>query len=132
FYDLPGLSFREYLKISGFGDFESVSLQTILSNHESIAATISESIKPLVHFPNYLKAGYYPFFLENPQTYSIRIEQILKLVLEIDLQFIKGIDPQNLRKLYQLLYVLSQSVPFTPNITKLSEKIGLTRNTLLL
>ncbi|REG76922.1 ATP-binding protein [Algoriphagus antarcticus] len=28
--------------------------------------------------------------------------------------------------------MLSQSVPFTPNVSKLSEKIGITRNTLLL
>ncbi|WP_169714516.1 hypothetical protein [Algoriphagus antarcticus] len=54
---------------------------------------MNKEFKPLIHFPNYLKAGYYPFFKENPNTYHIRIEQVLKLVLEIDLQFIKGIDP---------------------------------------
>ncbi|WPR74270.1 ATP-binding protein [Algoriphagus sp. NG3] len=132
FYNLPGLSFREYLNISGLGDFEAIELETLIKGHESIANEITKDFKPLIHFPNYLKAGYYPFFKENPNTYHIRIEQVLKLVLEIDLQFIKGIDPHNLRKLYQLLYILSQSVPFTPNISKLSEKIGITRNTLLL
>jgi predicted AAA+ superfamily ATPase len=30
-----------------------------------------------------------------------------------------------------LLYILSANVPFKPNISKLSEKIGITRNTLL-
>jgi hypothetical protein len=132
FYDLPGLSFREYLKIEAIGDFEPIALENILTNHESIAASLSSDFKPLAHFANYLKGGYYPFFKENPNTYFIRIEQVLRLVLEIDLQFIKGIDPQNIRKLYQLLYVLSQSVPFIPNISKLSEKIGITRNTLLI
>jgi hypothetical protein len=132
FYDLPGLSFREYLKIEGIGNFEPLALETILASHESIAADLAESFKPLSQFPKYLTTGYYPFFKENPNTYFIRIEQVLKLVLEIDLQFIKGIDSQNIRKLYQLLYVLSLSVPFTPNISKLSEKIGITRNTLLI
>jgi predicted AAA+ superfamily ATPase len=132
FYNLPGLSFREYLNISGLGNFSPISLDELIKGHESIASRITKDFKPLAHFPNYLKAGYYPFFNENPNTYPIRIEQVLKLVLEIDLQFIKGIDSQNLRKLYQLLYILSQSVPFTPNISKLSEKIGITRNTLLL
>jgi predicted AAA+ superfamily ATPase len=132
FYDLPGLSFREYLKIEAIGDFEPIALENILTNHESIAASLSSDFKPLAHFANYLKGGYYPFFKENPNTYFIRIEQVLRLVLEIDLQFIKGIDPQNIRKLYQLLYVLSQSVPFIPNISKLIEKIGITRNTLLI
>jgi uncharacterized protein len=131
FYNLPGLSFREYLKIEGIADFEAIPLNTLLTQHESIVLQLTNSFKPLAHFPAYLKGGYYPFFKENPNTYFIRIEQVLKLVLETDLQFIKGIDPQNIRKLYQLLYVLSQSVPFIPNISKLSEKIGLTRNTLL-
>lgn len=132
FYNLSGLSFREYLNISGVGDFKAIELDTLVNGHESIANEITKDFKPLIHFPNYLKAGYYPFFKENPNTYHIRIEQVLKLVLEIDLQFIKGIEPNNLRKLYQLLYILSQSVPLTPNISKLSEKIGITRNTLLL
>lgn len=132
FYNLPGLSFREYLKIESIGDFEPITLNNLLSNHESIAAHLSDRFKPLAHLPNYIKGGYYPFFKENPNTYFIRIEQVLKLVLEFDLQFIKGIDSQNIRKQYQLLYVLSQSVPFIPNISKLSEKIGITRNTLLL
>ncbi|MDR7130426.1 putative AAA+ superfamily ATPase [Algoriphagus sp. 4150] len=132
FYNLPGLSFREYLNISGLGNFKAIELESLIKGHESIANKITKDFKPLIHFPNYLKAGYYPFFKENPNTYYIRIEQVLKLILEIDLQFIKGIDSHNLRKLYQLLYILSQSVPFTPNISKLSEKIGITRNTLLL
>jgi predicted AAA+ superfamily ATPase len=132
FYNLPGLSFREYLKIEGIVDFDPISLPILLQKHETVAAEITKFIRPLAHFPAYLKAGYYPFFQENPNTYFIRIEQVIKLILESDLQFIKGIDPQNIRKLYQLLYVLSQSVPFVPNISKLSEKIGITRNTLVI
>lgn len=132
FYDLPGLSYREYLKITGIADFDAVDFKELLHHHESIALDISSQFKPLAHFPDYNKFGYYPFFNENPNTYHIRLEQIIRLALEIDLQFIEGIDTQNIRKLYQLLFILSQSVPFTPNISKLSQKIGLTRNTLLL
>jgi hypothetical protein len=122
FYHLPRLSFREYLKIESIGDFQPIALENILTNHESITANLTGTFRPLAHFPNYLKGGYYPFFKENPSTYFIRVEQVLKLVLEVDLQFIKGIDSQNIRKLYQLLYVLSKSVPFIPNISKLIEK----------
>ena len=56
---------------------------------------------------------------------------MVKVVIENDLQFIEGFDPHNTRKIYQLLYILSVNVPFKPNISKLSEKIGITRNTLL-
>src|SRR5690606_38993889 len=51
---------------------------------------------------------------------------------ETDLQYINGFDPHNARKVYQLLYILASNVPFKPNISKLSEKMGIHRNTLIL
>ena len=56
----------------------------------------------------------------------------LNLILEIDLQSIENIDYNNIVKIKRLLYVLATNVPFTPNISKLSEKIGLHRNNLVL
>ena len=47
------------------------------------------------------------------------------------MQFIDGFDVQKSRKIYQLLYILASNVPFKPNISKLSEKIGIHRNTLV-
>ena len=75
--------------------------------------------------------GYYPFFLEGAEFYSDRLEQMIRLVIESDLDFIPGYDPRNARKIYQLFYILASNVPFKPNITKLSEKIGVHRNTLV-
>ncbi len=54
------------------------------------------------------------------------------MVIENDLQFVEGVTTANLRKVYELLYLLSISVPFKPNVSKLSEKIGITLNTLIL
>ncbi len=130
-YYLPGLSFREFLQFIDAGSFEAVSLQDIVEKHIELAADISSSIKPLQHFPDYLRYGYYPFFKENISSYSIRVEQVIKMVIETDLQFVEGFSTANTRKVYQLLYLLSVSVPFKPNVSKLSEKIGITRNTLL-
>lgn len=75
--------------------------------------------------------GYYPFFLEGVEFYSDRLEQMIRLVIESDLDFIPGYDPRNARKIYQLFYILASNVPFKPNMTKLSEKIGVHRNTLV-
>jgi uncharacterized protein len=41
-----------------------------------------------------------------------------------------GMNYSNINKLKQLLYVISESSPFKPNIERLSERIGLARNTL--
>ena len=130
-YELPGLSYREYLAFSKVIDLPALKLSDILENHVEIASALSSRFKPLRHLPTYLKTGYYPFFIENIHTYPVRIEQLVKMIIETDMRFIEGFDPANTRKIYQLLYILATNVPFKPNVTKLSEKIGLHRNTLV-
>ena len=130
-YLLLGLSFREYLQFSELADFPVLPLDALLKNHVNISLEISDKLKPLLHFKDYLKYGYYPFFKENVETYLIRLQQMVNMAIETDLQFIEGFDPQNTRKIFQLLFILSINVPFKPNITHLSEKIGVARNTLL-
>ena len=51
--------------------------------------------------------------------------------METDLPAFTSIDFASIVKLKQLLYVISESVPFQPNISKLSVKIGVTRDTLI-
>lgn len=129
-YNLPGLSFREYLNFRRIAKFPKLKLENLIANHIELANEITAAIKPFEHFHDYLSIGYYPFFLENEATYHRRIEQIVRLVIETELQFIEGMDIHKTRKIHQLLGILARNVPFTPNISKLSEKIGIHRNTL--
>ncbi|MBX2901511.1 MAG: ATP-binding protein [Cyclobacteriaceae bacterium] len=130
-YELPGLSFREYLQFLEISKTPVIRLPELIKNHYEIAAELTSQFKPLKFLPEYWKNGYYPFFAENLNTYAIRLEQVVKLIIENDLRFIEGFDQTNSRKVYQLLYVLATNVPFKPNVTKLSEKIGVHRNTLV-
>lgn len=130
-YEMAGLSYREYLQFSGIASLQPVSLKDILVSHEEMALDLVKQFKPLMHFRDYLQFGYYPFFLENKKTYPIKLEQIIKMTLESDLQFIEGFDPANTRKISRLFYILATNVPFKPNISKLSDKIGIHRNTLV-
>jgi predicted AAA+ superfamily ATPase len=43
---------------------------------------------------------------------------------------LKDFDIRNAKKLLQLIYVIAQQVPFKPNISSLSAKIGIHRNSL--
>ncbi len=129
-YELSGLSYREYLEFSGIYNSPVLQLHDILTNHIQIASALTSKFRPLQYFNEYLRIGYYPFFSENPSTYSLRIEQLMKQIIEHDLKFIEGYDPANARKVFQLLYILATNVPFKPNVSKLSEKIGIHRNTL--
>jgi predicted AAA+ superfamily ATPase len=130
-YELTGLSFREYLNFTGTYQHEIVELSDVFKHHSEIALSIATRIKPLQHFNDYLQSGYYPFFLENKNTYILRLEQMVKMIVENDVRFIEGFDASNTRKIYQLLYILATNVPFKPNIAKLSGKTGIHRNTLV-
>jgi len=127
-YELAGLSYREYLHFSGIARPELIRWKDLLENHVEISHQFSNTFKPLQHFADYLRYGYYPFFMDNVNTYHIRIEKVVRLIIEDDLQFIDGFNPHHSRKVYQLLYILATNVPFKPNLSKLAEKTGIDRN----
>lgn len=80
------------------------------------------------HFNAYLKQGYYPFFQEVPELYFQRVE-VINLILEIELPLLRRVEVAYVTKLKQLLQIISESVPFVPNVSKLSERISVNRNT---
>lgn len=127
-YEMNGLSYREYLQFIGVGEFDTFHLEDILEHHVEISNSLSLKFKPLQYFNEYLRHGYYPFFMENINTYAIRVERVVRLIIEEDLQFVAGFNPHHSRKIYQLMSILATNVPFKPNITKLSEKTGIHRN----
>jgi len=131
-YHMQGLSFREYLSLQTGQNFKRLSLDQIVTNHVKEAASINAEIKPLYHFDAYLKQGYYPFYREQIDLYGIRIEEIVNMILEIELPLLRGLDLGYVHKIKQLLLIISEAVPFIPNVSKLSEKIGINRATLLL
>ncbi len=131
-YELPILSLREFVEISYGIKFRVFSLREIIENHIEVARAINKKIKPVKEFNNYNHYGAYPFFLEAGQEdYPDHLERIVRLVLETDLPASVAIDYSSIVKLKQLLMIISESVPFQPNISKLSIKIGVTRETLL-
>ena len=127
-YELSGLSYREYLSFTGITNLQAITLKDLLKQHVEIAHDLISKFRPLQYFNDYLKNGYYPFFLENKSTYHLKLEKVVRLIIEEDLQFIAGFNPHHSRKIYQLLYILSTNVPFKPNVSNLSEKTGISRN----
>lgn len=130
-YTMQGLSFREYVNLVAGAQFQALTLTDIFKNHEKLSTEIVSQIKPLQYFQNYLKDGYYPFFMEDIDLYHIRLSEIINMILEIELPYLRGVDVSYVPKIKQLLHIISQSVPFVPNVSKLSERIGINRNTLI-
>ena len=130
-YELPGLSFREYLEIETKMTFPAFSITDLLDKHGQIAQEIVSHIKPFMYFSDYLKIGYYPYYLEGVGDYSMRLEETVLVILEQELPMLRGIEPAYIPKIKQLLSIIAQSAPFVPNITKLSERIGINRQTFI-
>lgn len=130
-YTLNGLSYREYLNIENKLNLPIISLEELVKNHVEIAQDLSESFKPLQHFSPYLKHGYFPFFLEGLQNYHHKLNNVLNVVLEQDMALIDAIELTKIPKIRKLIYLLSTTVPYQPNITKLAEALETDRITLL-
>jgi predicted AAA+ superfamily ATPase len=130
-YNMQGFSFREYLSLETGMDFKVLRLNDLLQNHFNLAFDITAKLRPLQYFDAYLKNGYYPFYREGLGTYHQRLSEVINMILEIELPQLRGVEPGYVHKVKQLLSIIAESVPFIPNITKLSEKIQLNRATLL-
>lgn len=132
-YTLKGLSFREYLDITGATHLSVLSLRDILTSHMQLASGITRDFKPLPHFEQYLKSGYYPFFLETASDDSFyeRLQQVVSTILENDIPAVEKIEYETLQKAKRLLMTLAQSAPFTPNIANMCSNLSTTRNQLI-
>lgn len=130
-YTLYGMSFREYLAFELDLLIAPVSLNELIEKQENISEVINNKTDPLVHFDNYLKYGYYPFYKTEKKLYHQKLQQTIHLTMDIDLPAVEPLNFSTIKSMKNLLFVLSQMVPYTPNIQSLAEKIGNQRNTVL-
>lgn len=129
-YRLKGLSFREFLELKLKSEFPSYRLHDILNDHSKIAKEITKMIKPLEHFKEYLKVGYYPFYFDSKENYCFKLEETINTVIESDLPIVFNIEPSNIHKLKQLVSYICASKPYELNLSALAQKIGINRKTL--
>lgn len=130
-YNLKELSFREFIIFETKKVFPSYSFLTILEQHQSISSKISKEIKPLALFDKYLKIGAYPYYKENEKLYIQKLQNTINLIIEVDINAVEDLQYNTLVKLKKLLITVASSAPFTPNISKLSEYVGVSRNMLV-
>ena len=128
-YKLAGLSFREFLLFDKGIDIPVMSLDQLL--HSESLNDLPDKIDVLSSFKEYLSYGYYPFYLDGKSTYGESLRNIVNLVLETDLPAVENITYQSIHKIRRLLSILTAMVPFTPNISRLAQDLGTSRDVLL-
>ena len=130
-YTMRGLSFREYLELEHGIVLSSYTLEEICQNHKKIAASLlmqleEKKLKMIPAFNHYLKVGYYPFFFEikDLDTYKIVLEQNFHTTIDSDLAAIyPHLSGVSEKKIKQLLIFIAGSVPFTPNMNKITSTL---------
>ncbi|MCC7148919.1 MAG: ATP-binding protein [Saprospiraceae bacterium] len=121
-YYMQGLSFREYLELFHKIKIPVYTLEEILA-HEVHLPQIRH---PLPLFTAYLRSGYYPFSLGVD--FDLKLRQVVNQTLETDIPVYAGMNVATGRKLKQLLAIVSESVPFKPNMSKIAEMLSISRN----
>lgn len=129
-YTLDGMSYREYLNFKYQLELPIITFREIIDGTNNWQNKLPDSFRPLEYFSAYLKQGYYPFSLEDEESFASRLQQVIRIIVEYDMAHLQGFDIRNAQKLLQLLYVLSANVPFKPNITELARKTDIHRNTI--
>lgn len=131
-YNLQELSYREFLELELEKELPTFTFEEILENHQDISDSLKKELEfPLKHFQDYLSFGAYPYYKENRNTYPQKLLQTIMLIIENDMNAVENISFDETRKIKKLLVAIAQSTPFTPNISKLSERLGMNRKNLL-
>jgi len=130
-YRMFGMSFREYLELHHGYDFATYGLTALLSDHQYISESIitmletkDQRILPL--YKEYLRVGYYPYFLgmQNESMFFQTLRQNINVSIEGDLLSIyPTLNGNSIKKLKKLLAIIMQSVPFTPKMSELKKVI---------
>lgn len=130
-YNLKEMSFREFIVFETGLVLKSYPLEDILENHTEITNSLLHHLKPIPLFIKYLEFGAYPYYKENSKLYHQKLINTINLIIEIDINAVDHISYDLIIKLKKLLFAIATSAPFTPNITKLSERIGASRAVLI-
>ena len=118
-YTLYGMSFREYLEFEGILRLEAIPLEGLLERHVQHAMQIVKEIKVASHFENYLAHGYYPYYREAGDDFPSRLRETVSVVIENDLPSVEKMSFETLQKVKKLVMIISERVPFEPNMSEL-------------
>ena len=126
YHRLQGLSFREYLTFAQIMTLESFSLEQVLMDHVKIADQF-KSLPILKHFKDYLRYGYYPFFLEDVDDYHSKLNNVIEKVIFEDIAVVYNLKQTTLPVLKRLLWLIATSKGLVPNIDSISRDLGASR-----
>ena len=122
---MHGLSFREWLLMVKGIQVPELTLEQILSGEITFPY---DKHRPLPLFKEYLMRGYYPFCCED--NYLERLNAVVDQSIETDIPQFASLSVGVMRKLKQLMQIISQISPFKPNYSDLARDLTVNRSDL--
>lgn len=129
-YNLGGMSFREYLLFNEIANIEVYSFEDILNKKEKIENKVAGIKKIKGYFKEYLGKGYYPFIMEDEQTYHQKILRIIEKTIYEDISNFYKLKTENLSNFKKILSFLSTIPPGELNRNSIAKNIGLDHKTI--
>ncbi|MBQ7711049.1 MAG: AAA family ATPase [Bacteroidales bacterium] len=120
-----GMSFREWLQMVKNIEVPQLTLEQILAGNIVFPY---DKHRPLPLFKEYLECGYYPFGRDI--NFIERINAVVDQTLETDIPQFAGLSVGVMRKIKQLMQIISQITPFKPNYSDLARDLTVNRNDL--
>ena len=129
---MQGLSFREFLRFYKNIDLPKVDLEYVLHNCDRLCSEVGSLCRPVQMFSEYLRYGYFPYYLEGEKRYYQRITNIVDYVIGTELPLVCKVETVNVRKLQMLLNIVSGLVPYGLDISKIATTLQASRNTVMM
>jgi len=129
-FRIAGMSFREYLLFNDIATIDKYSLDDILNNRAEIEKDVTHIKKLKGYFKEYLGKGYYPFILEDTETYHEKILRVIEKTIYEDISNFYKLKTENLSYFKKILSYLSTIPPGELSRNSISKNIGLDNKTI--
>ncbi|MFA5050219.1 MAG: AAA family ATPase [Candidatus Micrarchaeia archaeon] len=124
-FDLPPVSFREYLFIKKDMKFPKLSIQDIILNKKEISKKCINSYK---YFNEYLNYG---GVLYDQKEFDLKFSNSLNKLIRVDLAYLRNISSNIENDIFKIFILVSSTDSFELNYSRLSSALGISKNNLI-
>jgi len=129
-YKIGGMSFREYLLFNNIADIPVTSFEELINNKSKYETEIGSIKRLLGHFKEYLGKGYYPFLLEDSETYNQKIQRIIEKTIYEDISNHYKLKTENLINFKRIISYMATIPPGELNKNNIAKNIGIDNKTI--
>jgi hypothetical protein len=126
---LPGLSFREYLHIKMGQAFAPVTFAELITNHQQLAAQLSQISTLKKHFEEYMLFGYYPIVFEGREHLYNAIANIIDKTIYEDIANFYNLKTSNLNHFKRIINFLASIPPGKIKTNNIAQHLSIDNKT---